>query len=272
MSHIPVFILAGGYGTRLSEETSVRPKPMVEIGEIPILIHIMRHYYSYGFKDFVICAGYKSWEIKSFFLNYSYRCENLEIQFSGSRAPLIRTLNSNQHATEDWRVRVLDTGESAMTGARLARALDILDQDDFESFALTYGDGLCDVNLRNEYGFHFEHAKIGTVLGVRPLARFGELFVNDKNLVQSFQEKPQSSGTFINGGFFFFRRSFRKYLSTEDQCVLEQAPLTELAEDRELVMFPHEGFWHPMDTLRDKNYLQNLWKSGEAPWVITNKA
>jgi glucose-1-phosphate cytidylyltransferase len=266
MNQVPVLILAGGLGTRLSEETVSKPKPMVEIGDIPILLHIMRFYYSHGFNDFVICAGYKSWEIKSFFLNYAYRRQHLELDIRTPESEISAFGGANLQ--EKWRVRVLDTGSTAMTGARVARTLDILEKDDFDDFALTYGDGLCNVNLREELSFHQSHKKLGTILGVKPMARFGELELGSEDYVAAFREKPQGSGGYINGGFFFLRRGFRKYLRAEDDCVLEQAPLVNLASDRQLVMFRHDGFWQPMDTLRDKQYLQNLWESGDAPWVL----
>lgn len=268
---IPVFILAGGLGTRLSEETTLKPKPMVEIGEYPILIHIMRWYYSQGFDDFVICAGYRSWEIKNYFLNYEFRSNHLVIDHrqSGTTAP--RSFGENQ-AQEKWRVRVIDTGLECMTGARVARAFDqIRGEDSFETFAVTYGDGVGDIDLRSELSFHEKHGRVGTVLGVRPSARFGELDTDVAGQVKKFSEKPQSTQGLINGGFFFFQKSFRDYLSTDPSCILEKAPLSGLAEDGELMMYPHEGFWQPMDTLRDKTQLEALWNSGQAPWKVESK-
>lgn len=264
--NIPVFILAGGLGTRLSEETQLKPKPMVEIGEMPILVHIMKSYYAQGFKDFVICAGYRSWMIKEFFLNYNFQSNHIEIDHreDARREPVILGKNTSQ---EKWRVRVIDTGVETMTGARVARAFDVIQaHEPFEQFALTYGDGVSDVDLNAELAFHQEHKKIGTVLGVRPAARFGELEIQDSNLVEGFLEKPDSKQGRINGGFFFFKKEFRKYLSPDAGSVLERTPLEKLAKDKELVMFQHDGFWHPMDTLRDKNYLHDLWVSGRAPW------
>jgi glucose-1-phosphate cytidylyltransferase len=263
---IPVFILAGGLGTRLSEETSLKPKPMVEVGDIPILVHIMRYYYSFGFNDFVVCAGYRSWDIKQYFLNYEFRKSHLEIDHRRSldQRPTGFGENGSQ---EKWRVRVIDTGVDTMTGGRIARAFDeVARTDSFSHFAVTYGDGVCDVNLDDELGFHMKHGKIGTVLGVHPSARFGELEVSNDR-VESFQEKPQSKQGLINGGFFFFNREFRKYLGKEDGMVLEQSPLAGLARDGQLMMYKHMGFWQPMDTLRDKNQLQALWDSRKAPWA-----
>lgn len=265
--NIPVFILAGGMGTRISEETSLRPKPMVEIGDIPILIHLMRHYYRYGFNDFVICAGYKSWEIKQYFLNYEFRVNSMEIDHreNGDRPGQAFARNIQQ---EKWRVRVLDTGLESMTGCRVSRAFDEISRvQDVGTFALTYGDGLANVNLDSQLAYHLEHKKIGTVLGVRPLARFGELNLRADNIVESFKEKPQGTQGAISGGFFFLESGFRDYLSDEPDCILEREPLARLAADGELVMYMHEGFWQPMDTLRDKKLLQDLWDTGSAPWL-----
>lgn len=267
-AEIPVFILAGGLGTRISEETSLRPKPMIEIGEIPIILHIMRWYYKFGFSDFVICAGYKSWEIKNFFLNYDQRLNHLIIDHRRDSnlpgAAFGRNLNQ-----EKWRVRIIDTGLETMTGARLARAIDVVSEEDkFDNFALTYGDGLADVNIDQELTFHLEHGKLGTVLGVPPAARFGELDVKPDGHVEGFLEKPESRQGLINGGFFFFKKAFRKYLSPEQACILERTPLERLSTDNQLMMFRHQGFWHAMDTLRDKNHLQSLWDSGKAPWQV----
>jgi glucose-1-phosphate cytidylyltransferase len=266
MQNVPVFILAGGLGTRLSEETHLRPKPMVEIGGIPILLHIMRRYYAFGFNDFVICAGYRSWEIKQYFLNYDLMRNHLKIDHRSDASSGSSILGKNR-SQEKWQVRVIDTGEDSMTGTRIARAFDeIQDTDKFEHFAVTYGDGLSDVDLSKEVQFHLSHQKLGTVLGVHPMARFGELDVDASGQVNTFLEKPQSRQGLINGGFFFFRRDFRKYLSTDADCVFERAPLTDLATDGQLMVFKHDGFWQPMDTLRDKIQLEDLWQSGKAPW------
>lgn len=265
-SDVPVFILAGGLGTRLSEETDLRPKPMIEIGEVPILLHIMRSYYSYGFNDFVICAGYKSWEIKEYFLNYSFRTNHLKIDHRQNRNAMPKAFGDRVDQ-ENWRVRVIDTGLSSMTGARVAKAFDEVSKTDhIQNFALTYGDGLTDAHLADEYQFHLEHNKIGTVLGVPPQARFGELALGKNNEVFGFLEKPESRHSLINGGFFFFKSSFRKFLTKDNDCVLEKSPLTKLAQKKQLKTFVHKGFWHPMDTLRDKNHLQKLWDEGKAPW------
>ena len=270
ISNTPVFILAGGLGTRLSEETGTKPKPMVEVGEIPILIHIMRSYYRHGFNDFVICAGYRSWEIKKFFLNYEFRMNHLGIDH---RTDLTQspTALGRSSAQEKWRVRVVDTGVDCMTGGRLARAFDAIARDQaFTDFALTYGDGLSDVDLAKEFDFHHTHQKMGTVLGVNMQARFGILDVVDDMQVAGFLEKPDDRQDVISGGFFFFKRDFRRFLSNDIECVLERQPLEMLAAHGELMSFRHTGFWHPMDTLRDKTYLEKLWASGSAPWLISS--
>jgi glucose-1-phosphate cytidylyltransferase len=264
---VPVFILAGGLGTRLSEETHLIPKPLIEIGDLPILVHIMRWYYSFGFNDFVICAGYRSWEIKQFFLTYEVRGNNLVIDHR-SKGPTIAGTMGRNPLQERWRVRVIDTGQNCMTGGRVAKAFDEIAQDqDFSDFAITYGDGLCDVDVSQELSFHREHGHMGTVLGVPPMARFGELDVTEDDKVRDFLEKPQSRQGLINGGFFLLKRDFRKYLEPVDTCILEREPLAKLAADGELKVFKHYGFWHPMDTLRDKIQLQELWDSGKAPWI-----
>jgi glucose-1-phosphate cytidylyltransferase len=264
---IPIFILAGGLGTRISDEANPKPKPMVEIGEIPILVHIMRYYYSYGFNDFVVCAGYRAWDIKNYFINYAFRRNHMVIDHRTvwDSPPASLGLSDEQ---EKWRVRVIDTGLDCMTGGRLARAMDeVAAYQPFTDFGLTYGDGLSDVDLKAELAYHRKHGKIGTVLGVPPLARFGELDISGDNQVKSFLEKPQSRQGLINGGFFFFKKEFRPYLSEDGSCILEQKPLVTLAADGQLMMHKHTGFWLPMDTPRDKMQLQSLWESGKAPWL-----
>lgn len=265
-SKVPVFILAGGLGTRLSEETHLKPKPMIEIGEIPILLHIMRHYYAFGFNDFIICSGYRSWDIKDYFLNYRIRQNHLIIDHREELGSHPQSVGSDL-GQERWRVRVFDTGLNTMTGARLARALDMVSHEKFEDFALTYGDGLCDVNLADEYQFHKSHERIGTVLGVKPVSRYGEMGIGQSGKVLDFLEKPASKMGLINGGFFFFKKKFREYLSTKADCILERTPLENIVDDGELFTFEHQGFWQCMDTLRDKNQLQELWDTGRAPWV-----
>jgi len=271
-SKVPVFILAGGLGTRLSEETSARPKPMVEIGGIPILVHIMRWYYSFGFTDFVICAGYMSWDIKQYFLDYEYRSNHIEIDHRSNAEKPAGTFGRNR-AQEKWRVRVIDTGFTSLTGARIARALDEVGEASLEQghFALTYGDGLTDLNLGESLKFHEQHGKVGTLTGVKNIARFGELDVKGED-VEGFLEKPEDRQGFINGGFFFFHKSFRKYLSADPDCTLERKPLADLAKDGQLKIRRHPGFWAAMDTLRDKHELQKLWEAGKAPWGVSTSS
>lgn len=258
---VPVFVLCGGLGTRLREETEIRPKPMVPVGDQPILWHIMRTYAHHGFKRFVLCLGYKAEVIKAYFLNYA--------SFNSDFTVELKTNNLEVHSIdhdEDWNVTLAYTGESAMTGARVARASERY-LGEAEHFAVTYGDGLTDVDLSDQFRFHKATGKIGTVLGVNPPSRFGELKL-DGDSVLKFEEKPEFSEKWINGGFFFFGRDFLRYLSPDDDCVLEKKPLIQLAEDRQLAMYRHSGFWACMDTQRDRDYLNELWKTQKAPWKV----
>lgn len=269
LSKIPVFILAGGLGTRISEETTLRPKPMIEIGEVPILVHIMRWYHSFGFNDFVICAGYKSWEIKDYFLNYQFRQNNLCIDHRRN-ADEPAKFEGNDRSHEKWRVRVIDTGVETLTGGRLAIAYDAVTKtESFEHFGVTYGDGLTDADLGKEFEFHLKSGLTGTMLGVSPISRFGEIDRDAKGVVQSFIEKPEEKTELINGGFFFFKKEFRSYLEPRKDLTLERQPLETLVSRRQLVTYEHRGFWQCMDTLRDKTHLQKIWESGEAPWQAT---
>ncbi len=267
VKNVPVFILAGGLGTRISEETDLKPKPMIEIGNIPILVHIMRYYYSFGFDDFVICAGYRSWEIKDYFLNYQFRQNHLIVDHrkDNQSGPVH---SGQQSENESWRVRVIETGLETMTGARLAKAYDFVSQTEkFDNFAVTYGDGLTDVNLLKEFEFHTSHKSIGTVLGVPPVSRFGEMDISSNGKIKNFIEKPAAKKGTINGGFFFFKNDFRKYLTTDVKSILEREPLESAVKEGQIYSFEHRGFWQCMDTLRDKLYLQSLWDSGNPPWL-----
>ena len=255
-----VIILAGGRGTRLREETEFRPKPMVEIGGKPILWHIMKMYAFYGFTDFVLCTGYKAEIIKEYFLNYETMNNDFTIKL-GSRNQI--DFHSD-HSEKGWSVTIADTGEVAMTGARIKRVEKYIDT---EEFMLTYGDGLADINIKKLLEFHRSKNKIGTVTGVRPASRFGEIVV-EGGKVREFSEKPQSSEGHINGGFFVFKKKFLQYLSAKDSCVLEKDPLEKLAKEGNLSMYFHPGFWYCMDTYRDHEYLKDLWQKGEAPWKI----
>lgn len=260
-SEVPVFILCGGLGTRLREETEVRPKPMVPVGNHPILWHIMRTYSHYGFKNFILCLGYKGDVIKSYFLNYPTMNSDFTI--------VLKTNDIKVHKIDheqDWTVTLADTGPLAMTGARVARAADKY-LGHTEHFALTYGDGLTDANLAKELEFHLAQGRIGTILGVNPPSRFGELKL-DRDEVVEFAEKPEFADNWINGGYFFFKRDILRYLDSEEGCVLEREPLTKLAGDRQLSILKHHGFWYAMDTQRDREHLNKLWDSGEAPWAV----
>lgn len=256
-----VAILCGGQGTRLREETEVRPKPMVEIGGRPMLWHIMKLYAHYGLSEFVLCLGYKGYQIKDFFLNYEARMKDLTVRLGRLRAIEYH----NGHGEDGWTVTLAETGESALTGARVRRIRRYLDRG---PFCLTYGDGLGDINIAELIRFHRSHGKIATVTGVRPPGRFGELEIED-NQVSAFAEKPQVSTGFINGGFFIFEREFLdRYLDDRDDLVLEQEPLQHLAADGELMVWKHDGFWQPMDTYREWKILEELWDTGRAPWKV----
>lgn len=260
-SNVPVFVLCGGLGTRLREETELRPKPMVPVGNHPIVWHIMRAYARHGFRRFVLCLGYKSEVVKSYFLNYASMNSDFTVGLSSNNV----TVHSIDHE-QDWEVTLAYTGELTMTGGRVARAAEKY-LGDAEHFAVTYGDGLTSANFTDEFAFHQSHDKIGTVLGVNPPSRFGELKL-EGDLVTKFEEKPEFGDNWINGGFFFFRRSFVDYLSTEESVVLEQKPLIELADDGQLAMFKHSGFWQCMDTQRDRDHLNKIWDAGNAPWTV----
>ena len=257
-----VIILCGGLGTRLREETEIRPKPMVEIGGRPILWHIMKLYAAHGLRDFVLCLGYKGHLIKEYFLNYRAYQSDFTISLGNSQAIEYHTDVSEDH----WRVTLVETGETAQTGSRVARAAQFLRGD---TFCVTYGDGLSDLNITALLAFHHSHRKIGTVTGVRPAGRFGELDVDQSGRATQFNEKPQVEKGFINGGFFVFQRTFiERFLEHRDDLVLEQEPLQRLAREGELMVYPHQGFWQPMDTYREFRLLNDAWASGKAPWKV----
>jgi glucose-1-phosphate cytidylyltransferase len=261
VAKVPVFILCGGLGTRLREETEFRPKPMVPIGDYPILWHIMRTYSHHGLKTFILCLGYKAEVIKSYFLNYPTMNSDFTIELSTNDL----NLHKIDHG-QDWRVTLANTGALTMTGARVARAAARY-LGDAQYFAVTYGDGVTDANLLAEFQLHVDRGKIATVLGVNPPSRFGELKLENDKVVE-FAEKPDFTDNWINGGYFFFRREALKYLSKDEGCVLEKDPLVRLAHDGELNIYKHRGFWYAMDTQRDREYLDELWKSGKAPWRV----
>lgn len=262
-SNVPVFVLCGGLGTRLREETELRPKPMVPIGGKPILWHVMRTYSSYGFRKFVLCLGYKSEVVKSYFLNYSSLNSDFTVGLKSNEI----TVHSVDH-DQDWEVTLAYTGELTMTGARVARAATKY-LGRAEQFAVTYGDGLTNADLGAEWEFHLAQKRIGTVLGVNPPSRFGELRTEGSQ-VREFSEKPEFVEKWINGGYFFFKREFLPYLSDAEGCVLEREPLVRLAADGQLSMYklPHGGFWGCMDTQRDREQLEQMWSSGTAPWAV----
>lgn len=252
-----VVILCGGKGTRLKEETDVNPKPMVEIGGMPILWHIMKIYAHHGFNEFILCLGYKSEIIKYYFYNYDILSNDFTIELGTKNIQI-----HPKHSEIGWKVTLVDTGLNAMTGARLKKVKKFIDGD---TFMLTYGDGVTDLNIQKLLDFHSGHNKIGTVTGVYPPSRYGELSIH-KDQVRFFNEKPAKQTGSINGGYFVFDKDFFNYLQDDDNCILERAPLEKLASGGELKVFPHDGFWQCMDTYRDCKYLNELWQSGKAPW------
>jgi glucose-1-phosphate cytidylyltransferase len=251
-------ILAGGLGTRISEETSTRPKPMVEIGGKPILWHIMKIYSAHGINDFVVCCGYKGYVIKEYFANYFLHMSDVTFDMQNNK------MEVHQRNVEPWRVTLVDTGEHSMTGGRLKRVAEHVKGED--AFCFTYGDGVADVDISALINFHKKHQKQATVTAVQPSGRYGALDLEGNN-VRGFIEKPQGDGGWINGGFFVLSSSCFDLL-TDDTSIWEGEPLITLAAKGELMAFEHDGFWQPMDTLRDKVHLEDLWQSGHAPWKV----
>ncbi len=256
---VKAVILAGGLGSRISEETELKPKPMIEIGGKPILWHIMKIYSHYGINDFVICAGYKGYFIKEYFANYYLK--NSDVTFDLSQ----NTYHIHSNASEDWRVTVVDTGENDMTGSRIRKIKEYVKNDDF--FCLTYGDGVSDIDIAKLIEFHKSHSKIATITSVHMQSKYGILNI-EQNKVLSFVEKPSDHGDIINGGFFVLSNKVFDYLNDDEQLIFEQSPLRNLATDGELMSYFHQGFWQPMDTLREKNYLEELWKDNKAKWKV----
>ena len=258
---IPVVVLAGGQGMRIREETEFRPKPMIPIGERPILWHIMKTYGHYGFDRFIVCLGYKGDVIKQYFLHYSLMHTDFTIGIGKENKPKVH----NTHPEESWKVTLAETGLNTMTGARIKRIENYVETD---TFMVTYGDGVANINIQQLLKFHRSHGKIATVTGVNPPSRFGELVIDKKHRVVDFSEKPHISERLINGGFFVFDRRVFDYLQANEQCVLEKEPLERLARDGELMNFAHTDFWYCMDTIRDMNHLTDLWKQNKAPWKV----
>ena len=253
-----VVILTGGLGTRLAEETAVRPKPMVEIGGRPILWHIMKIYSSFGFNEFVICLGYKGYFIKEFFSNYFLHMSDVTFDIQA------RTMQVHRQSAEPWRVTLVDTGEQTQTGGRVKRIMEHVAGDDV--FALTYGDGVADIDIAAELAFHRAHGKMATVAAVRPAKRFGVITMDETRVV-SFAEKPDNEGGWISGGFFLLSPKVGQLIAG-DESVWEREPMQWLAEHDEMRAFVHPGFWHPMDTLRDKMFLEGEWAGGKPKWKV----
>jgi len=248
-------ILAGGLGTRISEESHLRPKPMIEVGGKPILWHIMKIYSYYGINDFVICCGYKGYVIKEYFANYFMHMSDVTFDMSNN------TMEVHQRYVEPWRVTLVNTGEDTLTGGRLKRVREPLGN---EPFCFTYGDGVADVNIRELIDFHHAHGKLATVTAIQPPGRYGALNMQGSR-VNSFQEKPAGDGAWINGGYFVLDPAVIDYIA-DDQSSWEAEPLMQLAEEGNLMAYQHRGFWQAMDTLRDKNHLEDLWSKGNPPW------
>jgi glucose-1-phosphate cytidylyltransferase len=251
-----VVILAGGLGSRISEETVVRPKPLVEIGGRPIIWHIMKIYSQFGHHDFIICLGYKGYLLKEYFANYFLHMSDVTLHLAENR------MEVHRKTAEPWRVTLIDTGETTQTGGRIKRAIPYVENDPF--FALTYGDGVANIDLPAQIAFHQAHARKATVTAVRPAKRFGAISIEGDRVV-SFKEKPDEDGGWINGGFFLLSPDVKNYIE-DDATVWEREPMERLASDGQIGAHVHRGFWHPMDTLRDRNFLEEEWVSGRAQW------
>jgi len=256
-----VLLLAGGFGTRISEESDVKPKPMIDIGGKPILWHIMKLYSHYGFNDFVILLGYKSYVIKEYFANYFLHQSDVTIDLTNNGMEI------HNNSSEPWKVTLLDTGLNTMTGGRIKRAQKFIGD---EPFMLTYGDGVSDVNIEELVAFHKTHGKALTMTSVQPEGRFGALDIEADGHVSQFKEKPKGDGNWINGGFFVCEAKVFEYITEGDSTVFEQSPLMNLAIDNEIYAYKHSGFWKPMDTLRDKVSLNKMYDERKAPWMVWN--
>lgn len=256
-----VVLLAGGYGTRISEESHLKPKPMIEIGGQPILWHIMKCFSYYGFNEFIICAGYKQHVIKEYFADYYLHRSDITFDFSNNNA-----LTIHNNVAEPWKVTVVDTGLNTMTGGRIKRIKQYLEN---ETFMLTYGDGVCDIDLQQLLKFHKTHKKLATITAIQPGGRFGMIEITENNIIDNFAEKRKEDGGWINAGFMIIEPKVINYIS-DDLTSFEKEPLEHLAMEKELVAFKHNGFWQCMDTLRDKMYLERLLEKGQAPWKVWN--
>ncbi len=252
-------LLAGGLGTRISEETIHKPKPMVEIGGLPIIWHVMKMYSHYGINDFIICCGYKGYLIKEYFSNYYLQTSDVTFDLTSNQTKY------HKSETEPWKVTLVDTGNLTETGGRIAKIKEYLDDD--EAFCMTYGDGLSDINISKLIEYHKNHNYLATVTAAIPPGRFGALSIDDHSLVSEFMEKPKGDNAYINGGFFVLSKKVIDLIKN-DQTFWEREPLENLAQSNQLIAFKHNGFWQPMDTLREKNYLEELWASGKAPWKV----
>lgn len=256
-----VVILAGGFGTRIRDVAEDIPKPMIPIGPYPIILHIMKSYAHYGYKDFIICLGHKGKDIKDFFLNYEPFTRDFTISFGDSGGI---SYHSN-HDEKDWKITLADTGLNSMTGSRISKIKKYIDDDD--NFMLTYGDGVSDVDINKLTNFHQSHGKILTVTGVRPPGRFGEMVSNEAGLITEFNEKPQATKGRISGGYFVANKKIFDYVDDNDDLVFEQNPMRNIVNDGEMMVFKHDGFWQPMDTSREYQLLNELYKTNKAPWV-----
>lgn len=253
-----VVILAGGLGTRLSEETTIKPKPMVEIGGKPILWHIMKIYSHYGFNEFIICLGYKGYLIKEYFVNYFLHQSDITVNLKNNK------IETHNNYAEPWKVTLVDTGDNTMTGGRILRVKNYIGN---ETFMMTYGDGVANINIKNLIQFHKSKNKIATVTAAQPVGRFGALSIDKDNNVKEFLEKPEGDGKWVNGGFFVLEPEVFNFIEG-DNTFFEREPLESLAKNNQLAAYHHHGFWMPMDKLSDKNELENLWSTGKAPWKI----
>ncbi|MFC1542836.1 glucose-1-phosphate cytidylyltransferase [Pseudomonadota bacterium] len=251
-------ILAGGLGTRISEESNLKPKPMIEIGGRPILWHIMKTYSAYGINDFIICCGYKGYLVKEYFANYFLHMSDVTFDMQKN------SMQVHRRKAEPWNVTVVDTGEDTMTGGRLKRVVQYLDDEDF---CFTYGDGVSDIDIDKLVEFHRQQGRLATLTAVQPPGRFGALMIQGEK-VNAFEEKPQGDGTWVNGGYFILSPKVIDYIDDDTATIWEQGPLKALAAEGELSAFQHRGFWQPMDTLRDKTHLEELWQAAKAPWKV----